>query len=129
MKNVVCIHKGIFLHYKKDNIMKFTRKLKEVENIILSQLGFYCHVEAMTTATLIKEDIPLGLAYSFRGLVHYLYGRKHGSLQADIVLEKELRVLHLDLQAAEHCYTRHSLSMYETSKPASSTCVCVYKHK
>ena len=31
---------------------------------------------------------------SFRGLVHY----RHGSMQADMVLEKELRVLHLDLQ-------------------------------
>ena len=54
----------------------------------------------MTTATLIKENISLGLAYSFRGLVHYHHGRKHGSVQADMVLEKELRVLHLDLQAA-----------------------------
>jgi hypothetical protein len=40
----------------------------------------------------------LGLAYSFRGSVHY--GRKHGSLKADMVLERELIVLHLDLQAA-----------------------------
>jgi hypothetical protein len=29
---------------------------------------------------------------------HHL-SRKHGSIQADIVLEKELRVLHLDLKA------------------------------
>ena len=50
----------------------------------------------MARATLIKESISLGLAYSFRGLVHY----HHGSMQADMVLEKELRVLHLDLQAA-----------------------------
>jgi hypothetical protein len=41
----------------------------------------------------------LGLAYSFRGLVHYLYEEKHGSMQAEIVLEKELRVLHLDSKA------------------------------
>jgi hypothetical protein len=40
-----------------------------------------------------------GVVYSFRGLVHYHHGRKHGSMQADMVLEKELRVLHLDLQA------------------------------
>jgi hypothetical protein len=33
----------------------------------------------------------------FRGLVYYRHGRKHGSMQADMVLE---RVLHLDLQAA-----------------------------
>jgi hypothetical protein len=29
----------------------------------------------MTTATLIKEGIQLGLAYSFRGLVHCNHGR------------------------------------------------------
>jgi hypothetical protein len=42
----------------------------------------------------------LGLAYSFRGLVSYQHGRKHGSLQAGKVLEKELEVLHLDPKAA-----------------------------
>jgi hypothetical protein len=36
----------------------------------------------------------------FRGSVHCRHGRKHGSVQIDMVLEKELRVLHLDLQAA-----------------------------
>jgi len=40
----------------------------------------------------------LKLAYRFGGLVHP--GRKHGSIQADKVPEKELRVLHLDPQAA-----------------------------
>jgi hypothetical protein len=53
----------------------------------------------MTKATLIKANILLGLAYSFRGLIHYHLSRKHGGIQADIVLEKELRVLHLDLKA------------------------------
>jgi hypothetical protein len=46
----------------------------------------------------LKGNISLGLAYSFRASVHYL-GRKHGSMQADIVLE-EPRVLHLDSKAA-----------------------------
>jgi len=54
----------------------------------------------MTKATLIKENTPLELAYSFRGSVHY-HGGKHGGVQADMVLEKELRVLHLDLKATE----------------------------
>lgn len=40
----------------------------------------------------------IGLAYSFRDLVHY-YGEKHGSMQAHTILEEELRVLHLDLKA------------------------------
>jgi hypothetical protein len=41
----------------------------------------------------------LGMAYRFRGSVHYHHGRKHGSIQADTVLKKEPRVLHLDLKA------------------------------
>jgi hypothetical protein len=55
----------------------------------------------MTTATLIKDNIKLGLAYSFRGFVHYHHGGKHDSIQADMRLEKKLRVLHLDPQAAK----------------------------
>jgi hypothetical protein len=38
------------------------------------------------------------LPYNFRGSVHYRYGRKHGRVQADMVFEKKLRVLHLDLK-------------------------------
>jgi len=41
----------------------------------------------------------LGLAYSFRDLVHYHHGGEHGSLQADMVLEK-FRALHPNMQAA-----------------------------
>jgi hypothetical protein len=44
---------------------------------------------------LIKGSIYVGLAYRFRGSVHYHHGGKHGNMQADIVLE-ELRVLQLD---------------------------------
>jgi hypothetical protein len=50
-------------------------------------------------ATLIKENTSLGLAYSFSGLVHYHHSQ-HGTVQADMVLEK-LRVLHLDLKVAQ----------------------------
>jgi hypothetical protein len=32
------------------------------------------------------------MAYRFRGSVHCHHGRKHGSMQADTVLEKFLRV-------------------------------------
>jgi hypothetical protein len=42
----------------------------------------------MTMATLIKEKISPGLAESFRGLVHYCHGGKHGGTQADMVLER-----------------------------------------
>lgn len=41
---------------------------------------------------LIEADLQL------RGLVHYPHGRKHDGTQADVV-EKELRVQHLDPQA------------------------------
>jgi hypothetical protein len=47
----------------------------------------------MTKMTLIKANTSLGLTYRFRGSVHYHHGRKHGSIQAGMVLEKELRVL------------------------------------
>ena len=51
----------------------------------------------------------MGLASRFRGSVHYHHGGKHDSMQTDIVLEKELRVLHLDLKAAERiCSTQAS---------------------
>jgi hypothetical protein len=40
-------------------------------------------------------------AHSFRGSVHYHHGGKHGNVQADMVMKKELRILHLDPQAAE----------------------------
>jgi hypothetical protein len=56
----------------------------------------------MIKATLIKGNTKVGLAHSFRGSVHYHYSRKHGIMQADMVLEKELRVLHLGGDSAPH---------------------------
>ena len=44
----------------------------------------------MTLASPEYEHISLGLAYSFRGLVHFHQGGKLGSIQADMALEKEL---------------------------------------
>ena len=41
----------------------------------------------------------------FRGLVHYCHGGKHGGTQADMVLRRQLRVLHQDLQAARETAT------------------------
>jgi hypothetical protein len=56
----------------------------------------------MTQATLTKANISFELAYSFRYLVHYHHDRKHGNIQADMILGKELklRILHLDLTVA-----------------------------
>jgi hypothetical protein len=67
----------------------------------------------MTTATLKKYLI--GAVLEFRGLVHYHHGKKHGSLQADMVLEKEQQILHLDLQVTEEpvCHREHTLNIYD----------------
>jgi hypothetical protein len=44
-----------------------------------------------------------GLVYDFRGLVHCHYGREHECKEADMVLEKYLRVLHPGPQASRRC--------------------------
>lgn len=52
--------------------------------------------DTLTTATVIKKNIKLGLAYSSgRGLVSYHHVGKHGSTHM------ELRVRHLDQKATE----------------------------
>ena len=48
-----------------------------------------------------KDNISVGLVYRFRVLGHYCRGRKRGGTPAHMVLEKELRVLHVDPQAAD----------------------------
>jgi hypothetical protein len=47
----------------------------------------------MTKATLMRTTFNWDW---LKGSVHYHHGRKHGSMQADTVLEKELRVLLLE---------------------------------
>jgi hypothetical protein len=64
----------------------------------------------MTKASLIKDNIQLRLAYSFRGSIHYHQGRKHGSIQADMVQE-ELRVLYLHLKAASRILASRQLGL------------------
>ena len=57
----------------------------------------------------------MGLAYTFRGLVYYHHGGKQGSIQAVLVLEKDLRVLTSALKVAEGDSVTHwhSFSMYD----------------
>jgi len=55
-----------------------------------------------------KHLIVAGL--QCRDLVHFCHGGKHGGMQADMVLRKELTVLYLDQQAAGR-------ELAETSKP------------
>ena len=52
-----------------------------------------------TKDTLVKINIKLGLAFSFRCFMHYHHSWKYGSVQAGMVLE-EPRVLHHDLKSA-----------------------------
>ena len=58
--------------------------LKPVTPLVL---GFCCYYDQSKS---YKEKHYLGLAYRFRGLVSYSDGRKHGSMQADMVLGKEV---------------------------------------
>jgi hypothetical protein len=57
------------------------------------------------------------MAYSVKGSVHYHHGRNNGSVQADIVLEKELGVMHFDLTAARR--TASKAARRRISKPTS----------
>jgi hypothetical protein len=45
-----------------------------------------------------------GTGLQFRGLVHYYHVRKHGSIQADMVLEKP-SIQRLDLKAARRRFS------------------------
>ena len=59
------------------------------------------------------------LAYNLGGLVHYHHGSEHCSTQADVVLEKQLRVLYPDPQTTG-TETLGLARTSETSKPAPS---------
>ena len=47
------------------------------------------------------REVKGSLDNSVRGFVHYHHSREHGSVQADMVLEKELKALCLDLHQQE----------------------------
>jgi len=72
-------------------------------------------------ATLVKENISLGLAYRFGSLVHHCHGGKHGSVQADLVLEEELRYIHLDAKTTEVKETLGRLVLQRLQSPPTST--------
>ena len=64
-----------------------------------------------------KRKHLIRAAYSFRGLIYYHPGKKHGGMQVDLVLEKEQRVLHLDLKVARRLCQWTLCEHRETSKP------------
>lgn len=49
------------------------------------------------TATLRKKTSLIRAVLQFQGLVHYHYGGKHDSIQASMMLERYLRILHQGL--------------------------------
>jgi hypothetical protein len=65
-----------------------------------------------------------GAGYTFRDLSPSSWW-EHGSIQAGMMLEKELRVLHLDLQTAEGDYLSH-WEWLEHRRPQSSTPTVTY---
>jgi hypothetical protein len=48
-----------------------------------------------------QHSIGTGLYDVMRSSIHYQQSRKHGSIQTDMVLEKDVRVRHLDLLQPE----------------------------
>lgn len=61
-----------------------------------------------------------GAGLSFRGLVHCLHGVRHGSMWAEIILERQLRVWHVDQRQQEERMTLGLAWESETSKPTFS---------
>lgn len=59
--------------------------------------------DSRCSTLLRRSHLPRQLCFCngrFTGSVHCHHGRKHDSVQVDMVLEKELRVLYLDLKVA-----------------------------
>lgn len=55
-----------------------------------------------------KEKRVIGADSQFQGFSHYYHGGKLGSVQADIVLEKDQRLLHVDRKAlGNNCHAQH----------------------
>jgi hypothetical protein len=82
------------------------------------------HCDTVTEATLKNYNISLGAGSQFQRFSPLSLWQEHGSIQADIVQEKELRVFCLDLKAArrELCSAGSSFPpwvelKHRTSKP------------
>lgn len=77
------------------------------------QVSLYCCLSHCSSPRQLikKESIQFGLAYSLRGIVLCHHGRKYDGGQVAMMLEEDLRLLHLDLQAAGRglCPTRLGL--------------------
>lgn len=63
-------------------------KFQLLNNQYIFAMVLLLWIDAMTKANSTKEDMSLGLTYRFRNLVYYCHDRKHGSMKADMVLER-----------------------------------------
>jgi len=66
----------------------FLAQWRTLEARLFCSLRMLMAADTAAKVTLIKDKIPLQLAYSFRGSVHYHHRRNHRSIQADLVLEE-----------------------------------------
>ena len=64
-------------------------------------LRFYCCERHHDYSKSYKGKHLIGSGLKLRGLVHYSHSGNPDSWKADMVLEKKLRILQLDPQAAE----------------------------
>lgn len=67
------------------------------EKIHCINQGFNCEKTPWPRQLLLRKTL-LWITYSFRGLLHYHNHGKYGGILAGMLLEKKLRVLHLNLQ-------------------------------
>jgi hypothetical protein len=66
----------------------------------IAQWGFIAMKRHHDHGNSYKGKHLIGAGSEFRGLVHCHHGGRHVGMQADLVLERSLRVFHLDPQAA-----------------------------
>ena len=72
---------GYLLNGFKVNILQY-------QYTVLVTILLLCWHHNQGNSNLGKKVFNSELAYSFRGFGHYDYGREHGSIQADVELEK-----------------------------------------
>lgn len=71
------------------------------KGVVLSILCFIPVKTHHDRGNFYKRKHLTGACLQFRGVVHGHHGRENGGTQASMVLEKYLRVLHLDPWASE----------------------------
>lgn len=72
--------------------------MPKLRGILVTDL--WLREDSMANKTQKKRTINWELACSFTGLVHYRHHREQGDRQADMVLKKQLRMLHPESQAS-----------------------------